>query len=677
MQEKPIYFAVHAKMMMAGVPFSALLIHKENATVLEADWQNDAHPVGLCDLAECCKLNLSYLQSWDIELTKAQFSLVTGQKDPTVDFQLVSERYGSLEIQAMQTQFSMQLFPPAEKQSIDCTKLPFLGNYLSEGDCLELYRVAVDYTAQQVTALADFSLVLFGKKIFEQKEQGRLGEQLAKWVDVNKSVGPVTVHRIGFAMEGQYLGLLLDSSFALGPITVSTLGLCLQVPVDLDFKKTKCSIEGIAVEYSSGGIFLAGGLVCTDGQTERCDGVLQLRAFGLCMSALASYAVTEDETSLFVYAYLRLPTGIGSGFTITGFSAGLGTNRRLLLPDISKVSEFPLIAMATADQPLTSTDQMLRQMQQCLLVEQDSYFGAAGISFQAFGLLDGFALASLSFGKRLEIALLGQCTLQVPEKTKSPLAKVVLPFSVRFLPDEGVFSAQAIIGCGSFLLDPNCHLTGGFACFLWFDGQYKGDFVVTVGGYHPRFRPPPHYPTVDRVGVDWKMDSHLQLTGGLYFSLTPAAIMAGGGLSLTYQLGNLKAWVNAQADFLVQWSPVYYDIQIGVRVGASYRVDFFVHPSHLFGRAGCQPVAARPAVLWKGTRQVVYHFLYHLVWQADGRTACAVVAAVLPDLFARASADLFARRWHRAVGGRKRLVPDPHRFFAATRLSAAVYGVSV
>ena len=53
----------------------------------------------------------------------------------------------------------------------------------------------------------------------------------------------------------------------------------------------------------------------------------------------------------------------------------------------------------------------------------------------------------------------------------------------------------------SFLLDPACHLTGGFAFCLWFgDNPHAGDFVVTIGGYHPAFAPPSYYPVVPRSG---------------------------------------------------------------------------------------------------------------------------------------------------------------------------------
>ncbi len=46
-------------------------------------------------------------------------------------------------------------------------------------------------------------------------------------------------------------------------------------------------------------------------------------------------------------------------------------------------------------------------------------------------------------------------------------------------------------------------LTGGFAFETWWQGPNNGQFVITVGGYHPRFH---HdgYPVVPRVGLSWQ-----------------------------------------------------------------------------------------------------------------------------------------------------------------------------
>ena len=126
----------------------------------------------------------------------------------------------------------------------------------------------------------------------------------------------------------------------------------------------------------------------------------------------------------------------------------------------------------------------------------------------------------------------------------------------------------------SYVFDKDCKLTGGFAFYTWFSGDHEGDFVVTLGGYHPKFKRPAHYPVVPRLGLDWKKGD-IRVTGELYFALTPSCLMAGGKLSAVYDIGWAKAWFDAYADFIISWKPFHYDIAIGVSIGASatVRVD--------------------------------------------------------------------------------------------------------
>jgi hypothetical protein len=120
-------------------------------------------------------------------------------------------------------------------------------------------------------------------------------------------------------------------------------------------------------------------------------------------------------------------------------------------------------------------------------------------------------------------------------------------------------------------------LTGGFAFFIWFKpadpkfADHSGDFVLTLGGYHPRFSVPDHYPRVPRVGFQWQLpEEGVTVKGECYFALTPSCVMAGCGLTASYQSGDFAAWFEARADFLVAWAPFHYEADIGVWIGARF-----------------------------------------------------------------------------------------------------------
>ena len=189
-------------------------------------------------------------------------------------------------------------------------------------------------------------------------------------------------------------------------------------------------------------------------------------------------------------------------------------------------------------------------------------------------------MLSVSFGTQLEIALLGMSRIRVPkllpgvsEEQVPAIAFAELAFKVAFSPASGVLSFEARLTENSFVLRKDFRLRGGFAFYSWFAGEHEGDFVVSIGGYHPRFKPPAHYPKPDLVEFACKIGDTITIRGYCYFALCPSAIMAGGGLSVVFQLGGLRAWFIAQADFLIQWKPLYYDIAIRVAIGVALRLD--------------------------------------------------------------------------------------------------------
>ena len=86
---------------------------------------------------------------------------------------------------------------------------------------------------------------------------------------------------------------------------------------------------------------------------------------------------------------------------------------------------------------------------------------------------------------------------------------------------------QAQLTDNSWLLYPEVRLTGGFAFVTWFGGPNAGEFVLTIGGYHPSFHRD-GYPDVPRLGFQWRVSDASSIKGESYFALTSEALMAGG-----------------------------------------------------------------------------------------------------------------------------------------------------
>src|SRR5262249_6565861 len=157
-------------------------------------------------------------------------------------------------------------------------------------------------------------------------------------------------------------------------------------------------------------------------------------------------------------------------------------------------------------------------------------------------------------GNEFEIALLGLARFRYPrDPSTKAICYIEMQMSMTVKPSEGTFKLQALLTSNSWLFNKDCKLTGGFAVVVWFCGEHRGDFVVTLGGYHPRFRRPGHYPIVPRLGLSWPINDNLSVKGGVYLAVTSSCVMLGARLEATFYSGRVSAWFTAYLDVLIAW----------------------------------------------------------------------------------------------------------------------------
>lgn len=401
----------------------------------------------------------------------------------------------------------------------------------------------------------------------------------AKWFMLQKAFGPVYFEKVGVQYRDKNIWFLLSATLTAAGLSLSLDGLAVGGPLD-KYMPPSFDLRGIGVEYSSGPVRISGAFLrqqVTQGNVtyDEYDGAALIKTEQLTLSAIGSYAQTDGHPSLFIYAVLDYPVGGPSFFFITGLAAGFGYNRALVSPTIEQVAQFPLVSEAVAGAGMPSNlSAELQKLRQYVPPEVGEYFLAVGIKFTSFKLVDSFALLTVSFGRRFEIDVLGLSTLIVPTplpgQSVTPLAEVQMAVKASYVPDEGFLGISAQLTSNSFILSRNCHLTGGFAFWSWFAGPHQGDFVLTLGGYHPSYNPPAHYPRVPRLGFNWRVDENISIKGDLYYALTASALMAGGGLQATWESESLKAWFSVGANFIIAWKPYHYDASMCVDIGVSY-----------------------------------------------------------------------------------------------------------
>jgi hypothetical protein len=411
------------------------------------------------------------------------------------------------------------------------------------------------------------------------------------WLSIQKGFGPLYVEQVGFAVtvrqdQLERISVLLDGRVSLIGLTASVDDLQLTYTVAsnasvFDPSRWWVDLAGLAISSDIGGITIQGGLrKFGDGDTVQYVGMLMGRFGVYGLSVFGGYGHGLENgvryASFFAFGAVNGPIGGPPAFFVTGIGGGLGINRRLVVPtDLSQFDQYPFIkALDPAAQPSPDPMAELTALSTYFPQARGSFWFAAGLSFTSFALVDGVVVVSVEAGDGLQIALLGLARMALP-RPQFPLVSIELGLVARFSSKDGVLWVQAQLTDNSWLLFPEVRLTGGFAFVTWFTGPNRGQFVLTMGGFHPRFHRA-GYPEVPRLGLQWRVSSAIAVKGEAYFALTSEAVMAGGRLEVSADFGPAWAHLVLGADGIIYFDPFHFEVEVYAKIKAGVTIDVWI-----------------------------------------------------------------------------------------------------
>lgn len=621
--------AIYGQFSIGSADFAILYTYMENGGtpvhLIKGEWINSTvHPFELSSLARHFELTTPEFVN-AVKLKKISLTYVTDKNDVTFT---IESNYGKFEIdsKSLDKGRSCKITLTFHNLSFHFSSLPIVGKLVQGDDRFELERFGFEYTPgtdqkeSSTTFILAFNLFIDGVKfsfgndpanllLCSDNETGSTPALLndidakaatVKWIEVNKSFKVIHFDKIGISFDGEAITVYLNAGFSIVGLAIDFYGLYLTIPLAPE-AKFGFGLNGLAVSFEKPPISIAGGLyhILDEKYKDLYNGAVMFKFSQYGFAALASYCDNDGQPSFFMYLMLSAPLGGPAFFFVTGLALGVGINRAVKLPEIKKVDTFPFVAAAMGKKkgkgkggsnltPKSSIADVLLEMSDWIYPSNGDFFITAGIKFTSFGLLDCFVLLMAEIGNRIRFSLFGIAEASLPPHADStganPIAYARLAILVSVDLSDGFLEVLATLTDESYILDQNCKLTGGFALCVWFDGPRAGDFIVSIGGCHnPHFinkdeNGNPLYPELDRVGINWKINDQIKLVADGYFAVTPCCMMAGARLSLTFESGNLKAWLNASADFLLKWKPFYYAAEVSVSIGVSYTVKFmFIH----------------------------------------------------------------------------------------------------
>jgi hypothetical protein len=403
---------------------------------------------------------------------------------------------------------------------------------------------------------------------------------------VNESFLGVGIDRISIRVAPKSDGLRVAVGAAggltLGPFTavVENMGIVAQLsfprsggnlgPADLKqlaFKPPKGVGLAIDAPAVSGGGFLE-----FDDEAGRYVGVADLIIVDVASVKAVGIITTRLPDGSPGFALLLLitaegftPIPLGFGFQLTGIGGLVALNRTVDADTVrGGLRDGVLDSILFIEDPVTNAARVVSTLDRVFPLAPDR-------------LLIG-PLAEISWGSppivKIRLALL----LEIPQ----PVRAALLAALSALLPDEDdpvvELHVDAIgvldLGRGELALDASLHdsrllqftLTGDMALRLnWGDAP---TFLLSVGGFHPKFKAPAGLRPLNRVALTLTGSDNPRVRFETYIALTSNTIQMGARVTVYAEAAGFGVDGGGAFDALIQWSPFAVDVsfQAWVRI---------------------------------------------------------------------------------------------------------------
>lgn len=403
-------------------------------------------------------------------------------------------------------------------------------------------------------------------------------------LNIHVALGPIDINGLylSFGIQDKKfpIGLATDIKASLGPlvIVVENFGVkaTISVPDDrkgnagpLNFEIGFKPPNGVGLSVDAG-LVKGGGYLYFDFDKEEYAGVLELsivkivtvKAIGLITTKMPD---GSKGFSLLLIITAEFGTGIqlGFGFTLLGVGGLLGLNRTMLLePLASGIRTGAINSIMFPPDPVANAPRIISDLR-TYFPPYEGKFLIGPMAKLGWGTP---TLISISFGLIIEIpgnvAIVGVLRINLPEENL-PIVVINVAFvgALEFDKSRIWFFAAMFDSRILFMT-----LEGDMGLLM--DFGKNPNFVLSVGGFHPQFSPPPlPFPTPRRIHIDVLRTPLARITGENYFAVTSNTVQFGCRAEFFYGVDDFNLHGSFSFDALFQFSPFHFIIEISFSVG--------------------------------------------------------------------------------------------------------------
>lgn len=473
-------------------------------------------------------------------------------------------------------------------------------------------------------------------------EPGTLG------VPGSLTLGPVRLDNIALALEasGQGVGATVRArvTTSLGPLTILLDRLGGEVALD----RTQPGPLGLGALHAGVALptsaeivietkaMTGGGEIVRDPATGRYAGAVELAMFRY---RIVGGAVLDTHTpegrSLLSFVALAAVQFHGiplvMGFMLDGLGGVFGLHRRADDERMRTALRAGKLAdLLLPDDPKVGLPNLLVQLGDLFPIAEGRFVAGPSVRI-GWGTprsLMADVLVLLEGPSPLRILVLASGALGLPTLEKRIVDVRIDALGVLDL-DRGTLAIDASLHDSTIA---GCALSGDLALRASLESPRALAFAI--GGFHPRFTPPPGFPALRRVEL--LTGDNPQLRMSAYLARTPNSVQVGALVDLKATGGNFEIKAHLGFDALCELHPFHFDIDIKATADVSWRGHHLIGLDLAFTLAGPHPYRAQGhasfSILWWDVSVGFDH-----TWGDDSGEqlpAAPDLASVLRDAFA-------------------------------------------
>ncbi|MBR4783873.1 MAG: hypothetical protein IK012_01280 [Fibrobacter sp.] len=279
-------------------------------------------------------------------------------------------------------------------------------------------------------------------------------------------------------------------------------------------------------------------------------------------SASTMFVIATKPFSLMAALNTEFNPGIqiGMGFAITGIGGSLGINRGLDVDNLTNaVYDGSLSSILFVRDIKKNFDKVLANVDKFYPIRDGQmYFGLlAQITWGTKALFKADVGLFIQAPEPLTIILAGVIHVKIKESLDKLLA-INADFIGAIQFDKGISLDASLFDSQIVGLD----LYGDIAMRIYWGGETKG-FVLTVGGFHPQYKPDSGFnlPALKRVGLklDYKI---LKMSLDTYFAITSNTVQFGAAFFMCIGWEKFGITGNAAFNALFQFNPFAFTVDM-------------------------------------------------------------------------------------------------------------------